>query len=99
MNVNSIAQMYAESDFLNYRQIYFISWFGRVTMLVNSAVNPLIYSVVNPSYRKAFQRTYCRCCPDGRQKSRQNDYELVSRSTNHSRLGNSSTTLSDLQWT
>ena len=77
MNANSIAETF-KSDFLSYPQTYFISWFGRVAMLINSAVNPLIYSVVNPTYRKAFQRACCRCCSDGEQTSRQNDYELVS---------------------
>ena len=98
MNVNSIALMY-KSGFLNDHQIHFISSFGRVTMLVNSAVNPLIYSVVNPSYRKAFQRACCRCCPDRRLQNRQNDYGLVPRSTNHSRHCWNFTTCSDIQWT
>ena len=97
-NVQAIAEMY-ESGFLNDHQIQFITWLGRITMLVNSAVNPLVYSVVNPSYRKAFQRACCRCCPHGGHKTRQNDYELVSRSTHNSQLGSNSTTTNDLHLT
>ena len=62
--IYAIAEKY-ELDFLNDHQKHFISWLGRVTMLVNSAVNPLVYSVVNPSYRKAFQRACCRCWSHG----------------------------------
>ena len=34
-----------------------------VTALMNSAVNPLIYGVANPNYRKAFRRTFFFSCP------------------------------------
>ena len=58
INTNAIASTHA-SGFLTSQQMYYITWIGRLTVLVNSAVNPLIYSVVNPAYRKAFHRIYC----------------------------------------
>ncbi|XP_072050083.1 thyrotropin-releasing hormone receptor-like [Amphiura filiformis] len=36
----------------------FILWLGRVAMLLNSAVNPLLYNVSNERYRRAFAEAF-----------------------------------------
>ena len=62
INLNAIANIHG-SRFLTSQQGHYITWIGRTTVLLNSAVNPLIYSIVNPVYRKAFYQMYCciRC--------------------------------------
>ena len=40
----------------------YILWIGRVTMIINSAINPIIYSAVNPRYREAVCEACCFCC-------------------------------------
>ncbi len=37
-----------------------ILWIGRVAFLLNSSVNPIIYSISNPEYRKAFRKSIPR---------------------------------------
>ncbi len=37
----------------------YIIWVGRITMIINSAINPIIYSAVNPRYREAVCRACC----------------------------------------
>ena len=59
MNLNEIL---GKSEFLTTEQAHYLKWVGRITMLVNAAVNPLIYSIVNPVYRQAFIHACCCCC-------------------------------------
>ena len=61
LNVVSIVEehlgYYVLSDF----QVYSIIWVGRVTTILNSAINPIIYSLTNRRYREAFARCFgCR---------------------------------------
>ncbi|XP_072025039.1 neuropeptide CCHamide-2 receptor-like [Amphiura filiformis] len=70
INLNGLAG----EDFLNAHQSHYISWIGRITMLINSAVNPVIYSIVNSSYRNAFLKVCCCLC---RKRAANTDYELV----------------------
>ena len=37
---------------------YIILWLGRVAFLCNSTVNPIIYNISNPEYRKAFKSAF-----------------------------------------
>ena len=41
-------------------------WIAIVSSLINSAVNPLIYGVANPNYRKAFRRAFPFSCSTAR---------------------------------
>ena len=38
----------------------FLGWIAVVTASLNSTINPLIYNVVNPDYRKAFRRAFTK---------------------------------------
>ena len=75
INLNGIASIY-NTDFLNSHQRHYIKWIGRITMLINSAINPVIYGVVNPSYRKAFFKDCCCCCPDRKKHVKAEEYEF-----------------------
>ena len=46
----------------NYLAMKIISWAGRVTNLVNSSINPILYSMVNDRYRKAFKAAFHLRC-------------------------------------
>ncbi len=37
---------------------FVILWLGRVAFLINSTVNPIIYNISNPEYRKAFMKAF-----------------------------------------
>ncbi len=41
---------------------------GSFCLMLNSSVNPIIYNVVNPRYRKAFKQTFVLGCYNGRKK-------------------------------
>ncbi len=107
INLNEIVSIY-NTDFLNPHQQHYIKWIGRVMMLINSAINPVIYGVVNPSYRKAFFKDCCCCCPD-RKRHAKTEYELVTsrtgitstswRSTKPKSTTRTSTSSTELQWT
>ena len=56
-NVFLIFDMFVDFEILKLLPSSFI-WVGTVTALINSAVNPLIYGVTNPSYRKAFKEAF-----------------------------------------
>ncbi|XP_072025040.1 somatostatin receptor type 5-like [Amphiura filiformis] len=93
INLNSLAKNY-KTDFLNAHQSHYIKWIGRITMLINSAVNPVIYSTVNSSYRKAFLKEFCYCCLN-RKRATKSKYKLVTSGTGStggsSRSGHGST--------
>ncbi|XP_072025041.1 somatostatin receptor type 5-like [Amphiura filiformis] len=110
INLNGLAKNY-KADFLNAQQSHYIKWIGRITMLINSAVNPVIYSIVNASYRNAFLKECCCCCPD-RKRTAKTEYELVTSrtgrtgasswrgSTNNARTSHASiSSPTELQWT
>ena len=90
INLNNMVKDLDTSGFLSSESHHYISWIGRITMLVNSAVNPLIYSIVNPTYRKEFLHCCCCCLDDttcNRKRPRSTTYDMVSRS-GHSPRGN-----------
>ena len=41
-------------------QLTYVLWIGRVTTQLNAAINPVLYTVSNPGYRKAFMKAF-RC--------------------------------------
>ena len=43
-----------------YDQYTYVIWTGRVASLLNAAINPVLYTVSNPRYRKAFMKAF-RC--------------------------------------
>ena len=42
----------------NYSALTIISWTGRVSGLVNSSINPIVYNMTNDRYRKAFTAAF-----------------------------------------
>ena len=66
----SVYQFYNVHQFLKYNSYAELiepehestmTWIGRVLSVLNSAINPLIYSMCNGRYRNAFLKTL-RCC-------------------------------------
>ena len=55
-----------------------VQWIGRIAMLLNSAVNPIVYSIANPSYRRAFVQASCCYCKE-MMTAKLTEYELMSR--------------------
>ena len=46
---------------LDYDQYLALMWFSQSLLLLNSAINPYVYGVTNPKYRKAFITAFtCR---------------------------------------
>ena len=60
INLNNAFMIFADYFIFNFSDNAkkYILWIGRVTMIINSAINPIIYSAVNPRYRKAA----CEAC-------------------------------------
>ena len=56
-----LVDMFSNSNLSHYLPSSFL-WFATVTSIMNSAINPLIYGVTNPNYRKAFQRAFLSSC-------------------------------------
>ncbi|XP_072025343.1 growth hormone secretagogue receptor type 1-like [Amphiura filiformis] len=54
INVQTLISRFGGNTFLSWDVYTLLQWIGRVTWLVNSAVNPLIYSLTNARYRRAF---------------------------------------------
>ena len=54
INLDSLNKAFVGSYLLTTNQFHLIAWFGRVASLINSAVNPMVYSLTNSSYRRAF---------------------------------------------
>lgn len=80
LNMNRITKYFdAEgNDILPDNAKSYINWVGRIAMLLNSAINPLVYSLVNPSYRRAFAQAWFCCCRN--MSPTQSEYELMNRS-------------------
>ncbi len=38
-----------------------MAWCGRVLIMVNSTINPVVYNMTNNRYRAAFLQVFCRC--------------------------------------
>ncbi len=57
------AQRHGGPPFLTTKQAYVLGWVGRCSSLLNSAINPLIYSAMNGRYRRAFLSAIscCKC--------------------------------------
>ncbi len=63
VNLESISVVISgtEAFMLSHNVREYLNWIGRVTMMVNSAVNPVIYSAVHPRYRAAVCKAFgCR---------------------------------------
>lgn len=63
-NLTELLAAWSGGDYsflLTQEQSRWMSWVGKLTALINSAVNPFIYSMCNRRYRMAFQKGI-RCC-------------------------------------
>ena len=58
INVDDLMYRFSGHGFLSTNKYHLLSWIGRVTFLVNSAVNPLVYSLTNSRYRSAFMEAF-----------------------------------------
>ena len=79
INVNVIWKTHKGEPFLSDSAKSTVQWIGRIAMLLNSAVNPIVYSIANPSYRRAFVQAACCYC----QRfftPKNNEYELMTKS-------------------
>ena len=59
-NVASLIKDYTGISMISDRFLFWLKWFARVCVIVNSAVNPLIYNAVNQQYRQAFMDAFGR---------------------------------------
>ena len=50
--------LWAGFRFIGAGEMRYILWLGRVTMLLISAISPILYNVSNERYRKAFAETF-----------------------------------------
>ena len=69
INFDAISFWLTNYRFFTKAQQQYILWIGRLATLLNSAVNPILYSITNEPYRKAFADVFgCR----GRRSQRAN---------------------------
>ena len=55
VNLNDLIHILFNGDpFISVEASSVLRWLGRATILLNSSINPLVYSMTNPRYRKAF---------------------------------------------
>ena len=52
------------------------SWIGRLLHIINSSVNPIIYTAANSKYRQAFHQTFLRRCSNTQNR---NKMRVISR--------------------
>ncbi|XP_072044816.1 somatostatin receptor type 5-like [Amphiura filiformis] len=60
ININSLSLLVTNKDIFSNLRIIYIIWLARVTTLVNSAINPILYNVSNATYRAAFAEAFGR---------------------------------------
>ena len=78
INLSNITMYFNNEGLLSSNAKMYIEWIGRIAMLLNSAINPLVYSLVNPSYRRAFAQAWFCCCHI--RNPRNSEYEMMNRS-------------------
>ena len=49
---------YGGPEFFSYEVYKSVAWIGRILTLINSAINPIVYSITNPRYREAFLEAF-----------------------------------------
>ena len=59
-NVVFLINDYTEISMASERFLFWLKWFARVFVSINSTVNPLIYSATNQQYRQAFMDIFGR---------------------------------------
>ncbi|XP_072033344.1 neuromedin U receptor homolog nmur-2-like [Amphiura filiformis] len=59
-HVNRIFLSLTNNILINPKILPGILWLGRVTMLINSSINPILYNVSNATYRAAFAEAFGR---------------------------------------
>ena len=52
--------IYMGFSWLTKHQFYIFSWVARIFGRLNSVLNPIIYTAINPNYRQAFVEMFCR---------------------------------------
>lgn len=59
INLHVLVFITQKTELLGNKMIFYIVlWLGRVTFLVNSAINPVLYSASNPRYFEAFKKAF-----------------------------------------
>ncbi len=58
VNLQSLIYEYTGMWFLSVKNYNLIGWIGRVSSLLNAAVNPVVYSLTNSRYRQAFLQAF-----------------------------------------
>ncbi|XP_072025368.1 neuropeptides capa receptor-like [Amphiura filiformis] len=58
VNVRNLILSFDGYSFISAENLSLIEWIGRATLLLNSSVNPVVYSMTNPRYRKAFLEAF-----------------------------------------
>ena len=57
-NIENLIKHFDASRVFSERVVVLLSWAGRVLFLINSAINPLVYSASNMRYRMAFKQAF-----------------------------------------
>ena len=57
-NIDYLVAVTSHTDLLDYDAAWALGWVARVMFLLNSAVNPIIYTAVNARYREAFKKSF-----------------------------------------
>ena len=70
--------IYMGFSWLTQRQSYTFLWVARLFGALNSALNPIIYTAINPNYRGAFVEMFCR----SKRRSKIRTSEWASKSLN-----------------
>ena len=60
LNIDGVFKEISGYYFVPYEGSELIAWIGRLTMQINSACNPIVYSIIHVRYRKAFLEAW-RC--------------------------------------
>ena len=72
VNLNWLFYWWAGSRLFDEEKERYFIWLGRIAMLMNSAINPILYNVSNQRYRNAFAETF-RCIRVCNRKTKQSN--------------------------
>ena len=58
VNLQDVILEYGGNWFMSIQNYHLLNWIGRVSSLVNAAVNPVVYNLTNSRYRQAFLQAF-----------------------------------------